>query len=469
MNYFIPRVVIAGLKGGSGKTTLSLGLLAVLKKNGKKVVAFKKGPDYIDPGWLSRASGQSCYNLDAFLFPDQEILRSFVRHSFRYDGALIEGNRGIFDGMDAKGTFSTATLAKIIHSPVILIIDCTKATTTIAAVVRGILGFDEDLTIGGVVLNQLAGERHERTIRAAIETHTDVRVVGALRRRSEEFMEERHLGLVPYQESVRVDIVLDRIAGFVGESVNIGDIIEIMESASPLAVRSDPVKTAHETVERESVRIGVLKDTAFQFYYPDNLENLEKAGAEIIEINALKDEHLPDIHALYIGGGFPEMQARELSENISLLNSINTNANDGLPIYAECGGLMYLGEYIEYKSETYKMAGVLPVRCIMETGPAAHGYTIVEVVEDCPFFDKGIELKGHEFHYSRVAWMKSGSGIKLAFRMKRGKGLGSGYDGIVYRNVLASYTHLHALGSPEWVQGMLRAARESKKARQDKG
>jgi cobyrinic acid a,c-diamide synthase len=465
VNYIIPRVVIAGLKGGSGKTTLSLGLLASFRKKGKRIVSFKKGPDYIDPGWMAKAADSPCFNLDAFLFPEEKVVQSFVYRSKGADGALIEGNRGLFDGMDEKGTFSTARLAKSIHAPVVLIVDCTKSTTTIAAIIRGVLAFDDELHVGGVVLNQLAGERHERIIRKAIETYTDVMVIGALRRRKEEFMEERHLGLVPQQESTGVDDTLDRLADFVAGSVNVKDVLAIMESAPPVTVQSDIEPSIRFSSSGDAVRIGVLKDAAFQFYYPDNLEKLENAGAEIIEVNALKDGQLPDIDALYIGGGFPETQAGALSGNVSLLRSIKAGADNGLPVYAECGGLMYLAEQIEYKGETYKMAGVLPIVCVVGIRPAAHGYTIVEVVEKNPFFEKGKELKGHEFHYSRIVEMKRGSGMTLAFRMKRGEGFGEGYDGIMYKNVLATYTHLHALGSPEWIDGMMKAGRHSKKVR----
>ncbi len=455
-------MVVAGLKGGSGKTTLSLGLLENFKKSGKKIVPFKKGPDYIDPGWLSKAAGRPCYNLDAFLFPEKKVLASFIKHSSGAEGALIEGNRGLFDGMDEKGTFSTARLARDLSAPVILIIDCAKVTATIAAMVKGVLSFDEEIKIGGVVLNNIAGERHERVIRSAIEGHTDVSVVGAFRRSGQKLIEERHLGLLPQHESNGTQDVLQRMEELVAGSVNTEMVLRIMSSAGPLAA-DDEVLTGASGKD-DNVRIGVMRDSAFQFYYPDNLELLKESGAEIIDINAFGDGNLPDIDALYIGGGFPETQAAALAVNRTLMKDIKDGADSGLPVYAECGGLMYLGDEIESGGETFKMAGVLPLRFSMSDRPVAHGYTEVQVEGDNPYFEAGTELKGHEFHYSDIVDMSSDA-LELTFRMKRGKGIKEGFDGITYRNVFATYTHLHALGSPGWVSGIIKLASKYRSAR----
>ncbi|GBD98946.1 cobyrinic acid A,C-diamide synthase [bacterium BMS3Abin07] len=458
MKYSIPRVVVAGLKGGSGKTTLSLGLLSLLNRSGRKIVPFKKGPDYIDPGWLARASGRPCYNLDAFLFPGEVVAASFVSHSMGHDGALVEGNRGLFDGMDERGTFSTARLAKSISAPVLLAVDCTKATTTIAAIIRGITAFDRDLVIGGVVLNQLAGDRHEQVIRRAVEMYTDARVVGAIRRQGRLIMGERHLGLIPHQEAVDVDTVIKDISDLIEKSVDVSAVVDMMDSAPSLDAEQNIYGAKAGIPEDEKVRVGVIKDAAFQFYYPENLNLLELEGADIVEINALMDGLLPDIDILYIGGGFPETQADILSGNTSLLDSIKHNADNGLPVYAECGGLMYLGESIEFGGKVYGMSGVLPIKFIVEEKPVAHGYTIVEVRKDNPYFEAGLELRGHEFHYSRITELGNREDLKLVFKMKRGGGIRNGYDGVVYKNVFATYTHLHALGSPEWVKAMINVA-----------
>ena len=462
MKLNIPRVVVAGLKGGSGKTTLSLGLLRVFRQDGRRIVPFKKGPDYIDPGWLARAAGTACYNLDAFLFSEKKVIESFVSHSMHADGALIEGNRGLFDGMDERGTFSTARLAKSISSPVIVTLDCTKASTTMAAIVNGVVEFDREVRIAGVVLNQIAGERHESVIRKALETHTDVKVIGVMRRRRS-LMGERHLGLVPHQESDGVEELLGRIGEFVRDSVDMAEVYGVMHSAPVLDVSAaGPSGSAGAA----TVRIGVVRDRAFQFYYPENIAMLEEAGADIVEVNAFSDPSLPPIDALYIGGGFPETQAGALARNRSLMDDIRTRAEEGLPIYAECGGLMYLGESIESEGHEYRMAGVLPLRCVMRRKPLAHGYSIAEVDGENPYYPEGTVLRGHEFHYSEVVELGD-EGIELVFRMKRGQGIREGRCGISYRNVFATYTHVHALGTPEWVEGMIRVARAFRQTKQE--
>jgi cobyrinic acid a,c-diamide synthase len=457
-------VVIAGLRGGSGKTTFSLGLLSLLRGKGYSIIPFKKGPDYIDAGWLARAAGHDCHNLDAFLFPEEIILSSFVTNTAGADGAVIEGNRGIFDGMDEKGTFSTARLSKILSSPVILVVDCTKVTTTIAAILKGVASFDRDLNLGGVVLNQLAGKRHESVIRKAIEEHTDIRVIGAISKMSQDILPERHMGLVPFQESGEVDGILERIRDHIGQYVDFNEVLRIMESAPSLEVVASGQNVAPL---RTGVRIGVLRDAAFQFYYPENLAMLREKGADVIEINALRQEKLPELDALYIGGGFPETQAISLSGNSSLLQDIKDRAEGGLPVYAECGGLMFLGRQIEVGGRVMKMVGLLPVDFSMQQKPVAHGYTIVEVAGDNPYYEPGTELRGHEFHYSAVTAL--GEGVKFAFRMKRGKGIRDGCDGLVYKNVLAAYTHFHALGSPQWADAMVSIARRRRESAQSQG
>jgi len=455
--FTIPRVVVAGLKGGSGKTTLSLGLLSYFRRTGHTFVPFKKGPDYIDAGWLGRAAGAECHNLDAFLFPEKTVLSSFTAGSAGAEGAVIEGNRGLFDGMDEHGTFSTARLAGILSSPVIIVIDATKMTTTTAAIVKGVLSFDETLNLGGVVLNRIAGARHETIARKAIEEHTGVPVLGAIGKLKEKIIGERHLGLLPFHESGKVEEVLSTAADLVRESVDCDKVLEVMRSAPDLTAQ----ETGTVTPREKEVRVGVLRDEAFQFYYPENLRMLEEKGAEVVEISAMTDEPLPDLDALYIGGGFPETQALRLSRNRRLLDSIKDMAEKGLPVYAECGGLMFLGRKISIDHETVEMVGLLPLDFSMRTKPVAHGYTVIEVDGENPFYPAGTELKGHEFHYSSV--IDSGEPLRMVFRMKRGKGIRDGSDGIVYKNVLATYTHLHALGSPEWSDGILEAAKRYRK------
>ncbi len=453
-----PRVVIAGLKGGSGKTTFSLGLLNLWKKNGYRVIPFKKGPDYIDAGWLAAASGNNCYNLDAFIIPEKALINSFLQHSANSDAALIEGNRGLYDGMDSKGTFSTANLSKLIDSPVILMIDCTKATTTIGVIVKGVKEFDKTVSLQGVILNNIANHRHESVIREAVENFSDIPVLGAIRKQREKIVFERHMGLVSNGEFLGVEGKLIEISGIINDSVDVDKIWQVMLSTPEMEYQG---KSVEFDKKGPKVKIGIIKDNAFQFYYPENFEQLQYNGAEIINISAINQNALPEIDALYIGGGFPETYAINLSENDIFRRSLKIAIEEGLPVYAECGGLMFLGRSISYEGRRFPMVNIFPIDFIMEKRPQAHGYTVVEVYNDNPFYPKDVIIKGHEFHYSSVDKLDM-SKMNFVFRMNRGKGIANGLDGAVYKNVLATYTHIHALGVSEWVEGLIKAARRFK-------
>lgn len=472
INY--PRIVIAGLRGGSGKTTLSLGLIAALALQGSKIVPFKKGPDYIDAGWLSAAAGRPCYNLDPFLIGGQKIIDSFRAHAAEADLAVIEGNRGLYDGMDAAGTYSTAALARALQAPVILIMDCTKVTRTAAAMVYGMLKFDRRVAIRGVVLNQIAGRRHETIIREAIEQYCGIPVVGALPKFKSGLLAERHMGLTPFQEHGDVKAAIGEVGELVARYVDVRRIYQIAGEAKPLrgagkqysgqagiTAEKRPVALEQNTTEAP-VTIGIVRDAAFQFYYPENFEELERLGARLVEVSALTQKKLPELDALYIGGGFPETNAIGLARNRSFRQSLKREIEKGLPVYAECGGLMYLGRTLACGGKTYPMAGILPLDFEMSKKPAAHGYTIVTVMSENPFYPRGTVLRGHEFHYSHLASGaacrpgESGAGFSLS--LQRGEGIFEKQDGICYKNVFATYTHLHAYGSPQWAEGMLRAA-----------
>ncbi len=471
-----PRLVIAGLKGGSGKTTLSLGLVRALKDRGLKVATFKKGPDYIDAGWLASASGTACYNLDPYLIGSDRLLTSFVSHSEDADISVIEGNRGLFDGMDEKGSFSTAEVAKTLKSPVILIIDCTKVTRTVAAMVLGSRKFDPRVSLKGVVLNQIAGSRHESVIRKSIEHYCDVPVLGAIPRLGKAVFPERHMGLTPHQEHPETEAAISFAAEVARSYVDIEKILNVAQETRPLARigrskingQSLRVKKLEaesnfgtESAAHHGPQIGVIRDSAFQFYYPENLEELKRLGADVVEFSAISESLPADIDALYIGGGFPETHAIALAENVRFRDSLRKAVMQGLPVYAECGGLMYLGEGLLMEGKTYPMAGIFPLLFSLEKKPQAHGYSTAEVVERNPFYAEGTILKGHEFHYSKpVTPTEELKEFSFAFKMTRGRGLYEKMDGICYKNVLATYTHIHAYGVTEWAEGVVRQARE---------
>ena len=467
-----PRLIIAGIKGGSGKTTVSLGLISAWHKTGLSIVPYKKGPDYIDAGWLSSAAVQPCYNLDPFLISKEKILHSFQGHFGMADCAVIEGNRGLYDGMDSEGTYSTAELAKMLKAPVVLVLDCTKMTRTAAALLLGMQKFDRKVDIKGVVLNQIAGARHEKIIRETIEKYCRVPVLGAVPKLKENLLSERHMGLTPFQEHTEVEEALSRAGDIARKYLDLDSILEIAQGAVPLKTGHRDLRLGGSKMKETNpqpqnpdpiVRIGIIRDSAFQFYYPENFEELQKRGAELVQISAMKDGKLPDIDALYIGGGFPETNAISLAKNTGFKRSLAKAVEEGLPVYAECGGLMYLGEALVLGNKTYPMAGIFPVTFCLEKKPQAHGYTILEITGENPFYPAGTLLRGHEFHYSRVIDRDTKEGLHLSFRMKRGQGIIDKMDGLCYKNVLATYTHLHALGSPEWADGLVKRAYSYKK------
>jgi cobyrinic acid a,c-diamide synthase len=466
-----PRILIAALRGGSGKTILSIGIAAAWKAFGRQITPFKKGPDYIDAGWLALAAGRPCYNLDTFLTQKEQILKSFFLHSIKGDIAVIEGNRGLYDGIDIQGITSTAELAKLLQTPVILCIDCTKSTRTMAAAVLGCMTFDPDTQIKGVILNRVAGPRHEKVLRKNIEHHCGIPVLGAVPKLDWQNFPERHMGLLPTPEHGWAKDSIQAASQLAVRYLDLESLAAIADDAGPLPVSTDLQESI--LAEAESLlnsdpklrpRIGIIKDSAFQFYYPENIEALESAGAETIVISSLASDTIPPIDALYIGGGFPETHAQQLAQNVTFKDQLKSLAKDGLPIYAECGGLMYLGEELVLDETSFPMAGVLPVVFGFSKKPQGHGYTVVTVEHPNPYFKVGTQLKGHEFHYSRVVKWR-GTNNDLAFNMKRGVGFINNRDGVCYKNVLATYTHIHALGTPSWAKAMVRNAIAYKKSK----
>jgi len=444
------------MTGGSGKTLVALGLLLALRRASVPVRAFKKGPDYIDAAWLSWASGKPARNLDSFLMTGDTILSSFIGNGVAEGINIIEGARGIFDGFDVAGTHSTAVLAKQLKAPVVLVVNAAKVTRTAAALVLGCQKFDPELPVGGVILNNVNGRRHEQLLRGAIESTCSIPVVGAIPKAAVgPPLPERHLGLIPPEEHGDLEELgrdlLQAVSGF----IDLDALVTLARSAAPLEI------VPHEETEMpqaRDVKIGYLKDSAFSFYYPENLELLERAGAELIPISALQASGLPaDLNALYIGGGFPETHAEALSANRTFLQAIRRAAEEGLPVYAECGGLMLLSRALSWKGSRYEMADVFPFEVEVSGTAQGHGYSELRVDTPNPFFPVGSALRGHEFHYSRI--VPRSDWAATACEVRRGTGCFHGRDAAIIRNVWASYTHLHALATPQWVKGVADAAR----------
>lgn len=450
------RILVAGLRGGSGKTVVSMGLAAAWRQQGHQVATFKKGPDYIDAAWLSAAAGRPCRNLDLFLMGKAVVRRSFITAAAGADLVVVEGNRGLYDGVDAAGTSSTAELAKLLSCPVILVVDCTKATRTVAALILGCQRLDPDVPIRGVILNQTGGRRHVSLLRQAIVRTCELPVVGVIPRLGGQLFPERHLGLVPPQEHSQVPGALAASANLAGEYLDLDAIRQMAAGAPPLAAGDLP-RAASTPGGPPMVRIGVFRDAAFQFYYPENLEALEREGAQLLEISPLRAPELPAVDALYIGGGFPETMAPGLSANVRFREAVRQRIEEGLPVYAECGGAVFLGEQLLMDDTAYPMAGVLPVIFAFGPRPQGHGYTCLEATQANPFYSVGDAIRGHEFHYTYAKEYTTGEPT-FAFRVRRGHGFDGKRDGLCRWNVLACYTHVHALGVENWASSLVREA-----------
>jgi cobyrinic acid a,c-diamide synthase len=449
------------VRGGGGKTLVALGLAAAWRRQGHRVAPFKKGPDYIDAAWLTTAAGKPCRNLDLFLMSPDAAARSFAAAAADADIAVIEGNRGLHDGMDAEGTYSTAVLARHLQTPVVLVVDCTKATRTVAAIVLGCQRLDPEVLVRGVVLNRVGGRRHESILREAVERVCGLPVVGAVPRMSETLLPERHLGLVPPPEYAQRDEAIRKLADLADRHLDLAAIRSLAGEAPDLEVET----RAPAAGLPQTVRIGVFRDAAFQFYYPENLEALARHGARLIEISPLRDQAVPDVDALYLGGGFPETLALELARNTPFLESVRHCAEGGLPVYAECGGAVFLGERLLFEGKQHVMAGVLPAAFTFDPKPQGHGYVVLDTVGDNPFFSAGETLRGHEFHYTSMQ-KSANKEPAFAFRVRRGHGFDGQRDGLCHRNVLACYTHVHALGVEQWAPSVVRAAVRYNHARQ---
>ncbi len=465
------RLLISAAHKSSGKTTLTLGLCAALARRQLRVQPFKKGPDYIDPMWLSLASGRPCHNLDFFLMPHEEILSTFGRYARGSDIALIEGNKGLYDGLDLDGSNSNAALAKLLDAPVVLVIDARGMTRGVAPLILGYQAFDRDIRIGGVILNQLGGSRHERKLRAVIEHYTDVPVIGAVHHDERLAIVERHLGLMPSNEASAARAKIDQIAELVAAQVDL-DRVQALAAAAPSLPMADTgidalspaaPDSATGSGKKPAIRLGIARDAAFAFYYPADLEALERHGAELVPIDTLRDPHLPAIDALFIGGGFPEVHMEALQANRSLRTEIRRAIDGGLPVYAECGGLMYLTRSLAWQGQCCEMVGALPADTVMHAKPQGRGYVKLRESGANPWpalspTPAAVEIRAHEFHYSSLE--NVADGLRYAYDVTRGTGIDGRRDGIVYHNVLACYTHMRDVGGNHWTRRFIEFVRQ---------
>lgn len=434
----MPRFFIAAAHKSSGKTVVSTGLASALSAT-QNVRCFKKGPDYIDPMWLAAASGNPCYNLDFNTMSAAELLALYTSRA-QDDMALIEANKGLYDGVAVDGSDSNASLAKLLKAPVILVVDTNGMTRGIAPLLLGYQAFDPDVNIAGVILNKVGGGRHEGKLRAAVETYSDIPVIGAVWRNAELEIGERHLGLTTPAETGEFHRLIQRVGDIVGGSVDLDRLRGIAASA-PALVADEPAPV----VAGRKVKIGIARDTAFGFYYADDLEALEATGAELVFFNTLSDTQLPEIDGLFIGGGFPETQMAALEANGALRADIKRAIEAGLPTYAECGGLMYLCESLSWHGETRQMVGAVKGDAVMNARPQGRGYTRLQALGG--FWESGTEVLAHEFHYARVDNLPADT--KFAYKVLRGHGIDGKNDGVLSHNMLAGFCHLrHSKASP---------------------
>lgn len=451
-----PRIGIAALAGSAGKTVVGLGIAGALRRRGLQVAAFKKGPDFIDAAWLGRATGRPARNLDPFLCDVPTVQAIFARGCAGADLAVVEGNRGLLDGVDAEGTFSTARLAAVLQLPVILVLDATRVTRTLLASVVGCRILAPELDLAGVVLNRVGTARQEQLLREVF-AGAGVPVLGVLPRRAS-LVPERHLGLVTPAEGDAidgVDRVLSAAADLALRHLDLDAILAAAGRAAPLPLPEVPVVAAPAA----GPRIGVLSDAAFSFYYPDNLEALEAAGARLVFTSPLADDHLPEVDALYAGGGFPEEHAPALAANATFRASLARRVAGGLPVWAECGGLTYLSQALVRDGVAWPMAGVLPFAVEHTPRPQGHGYVEARVDAPNPFLPVGTPVPGHEHHHGRLVPIDPGLPTVLA--LSRGTGLGLARDGLRVGSVVASWTHVLAPAVPAWAPGLVRAAASS--------
>jgi len=480
-------LLISSPQGRSGKTIVTIGLCDAFKRKGLSVQPFKKGPDYIDPSWLTAATGRSCRNLDLFLIPKDKLFLSFYLNCEGVNLAIVEGAMGLYDGLDSHGT--TAEIARLLNIPILLVINTTRMTSSIAAMVTGYQHFQKDVQIAGVILNYVSGTRHESKLRNAVEQYCGIPVVGSIPRDQDFRIMERHLGLIPSSESGEAELLVERIGRKLESQLDLDKILTIARSSkAPQNLSLPPKKRKIEksplpfgerdrpparkslwlgevrgNARTQKVRIGIIRDRAFNFYYPENLEALVNQGAEFIFVNSFKDR-LPKVDGLYIGGGFPEFFLKELEENGELRGDIAKAVEEGLPVYAECAGLMYLCRSISWQNRSYEMVGIIPAEVQLSQRPEGHGYVIAEVMRENPFLPVGLTVRGHEFHHSSLSPLED---LQFACQIRRGKGIDEKRDGIVYKNMLACYMHLHALGTPEWAKGFVSLASKEKVAKDE--
>lgn len=457
---FVPRFLIAAAHKSAGKTTISTGLARALSDRGLRVQTFKKGPDYIDPMWHDVATGRPSYNLDFNTQSHDEITDMVATRSQWSDVSLIEANKGLYDGVAPDGSDSNAALAKLLDVPVILVIDTVGMTRGIAPLLVGYRQFDPDVMIAGIILNKVGGPRHEAKLRRAVKDYTDIPVLGCVMRTRGLEIGERHLGLTTPRETGVQDDLMGRFGSVVGDAVDLDAVLSIARSAPDMPEPS----AAPPDADTADLRIGIAMDTAFGFYYADDLEAFRRAGAELVPLDLIEDETLPELDGLFIGGGFPEARMHELAANETMRRQIHAAIEGGLSVYAECGGLMYLCKSIEWQGERAGMVGAIDAEVLMHRRPQGRGHIVLQA-DSHPWLTKGSTIKAHEFHYASLENLSGDT--HFATEVRRGFGIDGAHDMIVKHNLVAGFCHMRQTGALDWVDQFVSFVRTNKKPRQN--
>ena len=437
------RIILAGTGSAVGKTTISTGIMKALSEK-YNVQPFKVGPDYIDPSYHTLATNNVSRNLDSFFMKSGQVRDSYLKAMDGKDIAIIEGVRGLYEGIDSVNDIgSTASIAKSLQAPVILIINSRSLVKSAAALVLGFKALDPEINIAGVILNKVKNKAHYEKTKRSIEEITKTEVIGGIIRDDSISIEERHLGLVPAREKENSLKYIDIWSEVIKNSIDLDRLVEIAREAPK--IKSDIIPIWNK-LNKQPVKIGIAYDEVFNFYYKENIESLEANNAKIEYFSPLNDEELPDVDGLYIGGGYPELFSKQLSANEKMLKDIKTFHQEDRPIFAECGGLMYLMNSIHED----KVVNIYPYKAILTDRVQALKYTIAEVKEDNIISKKGEKFHGHEFHYSKVLVDAANIKHKLAFDILRGKGSYNNQDGFIEGNTLASYVHTHVAAMPNF-------------------
>jgi cobyrinic acid a,c-diamide synthase len=452
MNVY-PRLIIAGTHSGVGKTTATLAVLAALKRRGRSVQAFKTGPDFIDPGHHRLATGRPSRNLDGWMLGEAVNRKIFAQASVGVDLSVIEGMMGLFDGSSpVQEAGSTAELAKQLAAPVLLVIDASAMARSVAAMVTGYAEFDGAVHVAGVLFNRVGSEGHYRLLKEAVEAETAIEVVGYLQSDPTLTMQDRHLGLVTAMEQ-ESSALYDRLADAAIETVDLNRVEAMARSAGALPWVHGVLSSAHRN---RGLRVGLAYDSAFCFYYEDNLELLEAEGVEFVRFSPLTDRTLPKVDLLYLGGGYPELYAARLSANVAMRQAVRSFAEAGGVVYAECGGMMFLTQSIrDFEGHAHDMVGLFPAEAVMSRATMNLGYRELQLSADCVLGTAGTRLRGHEFHYSTL---EPRGPLRYAAVLRDAQGQDKGRDGLIFRNTLASYTHLHFANEPAAAASLVAAA-----------